>query len=271
LISWIGRASSSQRISTVLPEEKANPELHSTVQQALIAYFSSINSNGGVYRKKLELLPFSIAENEALGDLQIQIDKRQPFAFTSCFGTAKNNPLATIANAQKIPIVGAFSDFPNANGLTNSNVFYIYPGIERQATALGRFALKELSSSKTRYFLITEESDSTNFIQKAIVNGLSPNAKVITIPVKMGKLGRGFKPKARDVVFLISPPSTFPSILAQISTRATPPVVLLNLPLQTQRFEVNNYPGPIYFANRHDMSIMNQPNHKELLCYVFGL
>ena len=242
------------KVGTILPHNPADPEMTKVVQEALTAYFSSLNETGGVYGRKVELASISANDVKEVAALETFVNESAPFAFSSCFGVEREDALLTVANQRNIPVVGAFSDFPNANGLKNPNVFYVYPGVEAEAKALTQFAINTFAST-TKFHVVVDqhEAELSTIIEEAL-----PKGTAVTLHQTNDEAWwKGIKVKSKDVVMIVGQPDGYQQLLQQLSKQQKPPAILVGLPLHETNADFLKYEGTLYYATRHIESVAN--------------
>jgi ABC-type branched-subunit amino acid transport system substrate-binding protein len=149
-----GISDSAIRIGTIVPATGPLADAGRAVAAALRAYFDSLNAQGGIYGRTIELRVASLAAG-AVGspsttasarDTNTRVDAflhdAAPFALVGgLLPDADANAIGnTIAHteARGIPLVGPLTTFPNTSSTSSSGrtTFYLLSGAEQQAGAL---------------------------------------------------------------------------------------------------------------------------------------
>lgn len=136
-------------LGTVLPEETALNGLAKSVGDVLQAYFSEINSHGGIYNRKIELRAMHSDTKSIVPTMKRLIDDDQVFAIVSGLTAGAEDGVAALSQEKEVPIVGPSTLLPQRGSPLNRYIFYLLPGLKEQARALVTFAGKKLDPSKS--------------------------------------------------------------------------------------------------------------------------
>jgi len=128
------------RIGLVLPPPGPLAALGKAVQAALTARFQEWNGKGGIYGRKLELVPFEPPPDQnvrrtAVADFLVRSDT---FAHLGAFLLGDDTALAALFEKNEMPLVAPFTVHPRETFPLQREVFYLLPGIEAQGAALVR-------------------------------------------------------------------------------------------------------------------------------------
>jgi ABC-type branched-subunit amino acid transport system substrate-binding protein len=108
------------------------------VRAALEARFKTVNDEGGLYGRRLELVPLSVLAGSDV------------FAVVGSFLIGEDAGLAAVFQTAQVPLIGPFTLHPKEELPLNRYVFYLLPGLESQAVALARFARGSLAFEAPR-------------------------------------------------------------------------------------------------------------------------
>ena len=128
-------------VGVILPPKGAMTAAGQAVEAALSAYFKELNAAGGIYARQVVLHSY---EPPAAGDpaagLAKFLDSQPLFALAQSFLAGAERPFTDLLRERGLPLVGAFTLFPQLDQPLNPYVFYFYPGVPGEAEALMRFA-----------------------------------------------------------------------------------------------------------------------------------
>jgi ABC-type branched-subunit amino acid transport system substrate-binding protein len=146
-----GLTETSIQIGTLLPP--ATDKLSETggaVRRALEGYFAEVNKVGGVYGRRVELNFIESADSpeRSASAVRAFIEQKQPFALTASFIAGADREIASVVDQQQVPLVGAFTLYPQAGSPINRYVFYIHAGIREQVSALAAFVGRKHAQTK---------------------------------------------------------------------------------------------------------------------------
>jgi ABC-type branched-subunit amino acid transport system substrate-binding protein len=138
-----GVTGTAVRIGFVLPPSGSLTPMGKAVQATLADRFAEWNGKGGIYGRKIELVPFEppsepAARRTAVADF---LAKGDTFAHLGAFllGDLKEDTaLATLFEKNETPLIAPFTVHPRETFPLQREVFYLLPGIEAQGRALVR-------------------------------------------------------------------------------------------------------------------------------------
>jgi ABC-type branched-subunit amino acid transport system substrate-binding protein len=137
-------------IGTILPARSDLAGVRQAIKAVTTAYFDEVNSQGGIYNRKIELKFIDTADTPATTSANVKrfIQDEQVFAMTGAFTAGSDRELATLMNDQEVPLVGPLTLYPQVGHPLNRHVFYLLSGMEGQARALVNFASQKLTDKK---------------------------------------------------------------------------------------------------------------------------
>jgi ABC-type branched-subunit amino acid transport system substrate-binding protein len=135
-----GVTGTAVRIGLVLPPPGPLTAMGKAVQAALAAHFEEWNGKGGIYGRRLDLVPFEppadpAARRTAIADF---LAKSDTFAHLGAFLLGDDTALATLFEKSEMPLVAPFTVHPRETFPLQRDVFYLLPGIATQGVALVR-------------------------------------------------------------------------------------------------------------------------------------
>jgi ABC-type branched-subunit amino acid transport system substrate-binding protein len=146
-------------LGTLLPEKSAMNGLSKSMGDVLQAYFSEINSRGGIYNRKIELRIAYGDPKSTVTNAKRLIDEDQVFAMVSGLTAGAEDGVATLTQEKEIPFVGPSSLLPQRGFPLNRYIFYLLPGLKEQARALTLFAAKRTTPAESRAAIISPDID----------------------------------------------------------------------------------------------------------------
>jgi ABC-type branched-subunit amino acid transport system substrate-binding protein len=134
-------------VGVILPPKGAMTAAGQAVEAALSAYFDDLNAGGGIYARRIVLHSYQPpAAGDPAAGLAKFLDAQPLFALAASFLAGAERPFTGLLRERGLPLVGAFTLFPQLDQPLNPYVFYFYPGVPGEAEALMRFAAKQSGS-----------------------------------------------------------------------------------------------------------------------------
>ncbi|MCM3901478.1 MAG: ABC transporter substrate-binding protein [Pyrinomonadaceae bacterium] len=131
-------------IGTVVPAEGALAEMGQAVKAVTTAFFDDLNSQGGIYNRRLELKASETGESPAAtrANLERLLTEERVFAMTGAFIAGAEKELTQLLAEQEVPLVGPLTLYPQTIFPLNRQVFYLLSGTDGQVRALVDFVAK---------------------------------------------------------------------------------------------------------------------------------
>ena len=143
-----GLTSESIEIGVPLPTTAALAETGQSIRQVLSAYFDELNSQGGIYNRKVKLHFTEASAADPSAGLRALMTQNQIFAFVGGFSAGADKQIASLAREEEIPFVGPATLLPLVEQPPNRYVFYLLSGVTQQASALVNFANQQFDLKK---------------------------------------------------------------------------------------------------------------------------
>jgi ABC-type branched-subunit amino acid transport system substrate-binding protein len=145
-----GLSEASIRIGMLVPARCALAEMGQAIKSVVAAYFEEVNSQGGVYNRKLELKLAETGDTPAATTANVErlIKDEGVFALSSAMIAGADREVAALAQNSEVPLVGPFTLYPPTGASVNRQVFYLLSGIDDQARALVTFAAQKFADDK---------------------------------------------------------------------------------------------------------------------------
>ena len=145
-----GLTSDSIEIGVPLPTAPALAETGQSIRQVLSAYFDELNSQGGIYNRKIKLHFTETNATDPAAGLRAMISNNQIFAFVGGLSAGADKQIASLAREEEIPFIGPATLLPQVDQPPNRYLFYLLPGVSEQASALVNFANQQFELKKQR-------------------------------------------------------------------------------------------------------------------------
>lgn len=126
------------RIGAALPLTGSLATIGEDVKSALTACFADVNSQGGVYGRKFELV-VEDSRGEPSGTEEASrrlIERQEVFALAASFEPADSAAANDLIGKSEVPLVGPVTLSPVLPSVPNRFVFYLLPSFKDQARAL---------------------------------------------------------------------------------------------------------------------------------------
>jgi ABC-type branched-subunit amino acid transport system substrate-binding protein/mono/diheme cytochrome c family protein len=165
-----GLAETAIRIGTILPTRGRMAILGQGMLEVMAAYFDDINSGGGIYNRKLELIesPYDNTKQTPLPGAMGLVGEGDVFAVVSPVVAGADKEIADLAQSEGVPFIGPFTLFSPDPYALNDFTFYLFSGLKEQALALVDFAAQELKLENPRIAVLSPDSDNFREIVETI-------------------------------------------------------------------------------------------------------
>jgi ABC-type branched-subunit amino acid transport system substrate-binding protein len=132
-------------IGTALPASGPVAEMGQAVKEVITAYFAEVNSQGGIYHRRLELKSVATGDTPAgtRANLETLIKDDKVFAMTSTFIAGAEREVVPVLAQWEVPLVGPITIDPPISTPLNRQIFYLLSGNTGQARALVSFVGKK--------------------------------------------------------------------------------------------------------------------------------
>jgi ABC-type branched-subunit amino acid transport system substrate-binding protein len=156
-----GLSETSIKVGTILPKDGALAEIGAAMKDVLTAYFASINDQGGIYNRRLELQTIDAEANAAAtaANTKKAIENGELFAIVGGLSAGADKELAAVTRESEIPYMGPATLLTQASAQDNRNLFYLLPGASQQARSLINFAANKPELKKSPLAIIYSENE----------------------------------------------------------------------------------------------------------------
>ncbi len=162
-------------LGTVLPEKNALSGLAQSMGDVLQAYFSEINSRGGIYNRKIELRVMNGDSKTTVANMKRLIDEEQVFAIVGGLSAGAEDGVAALTQEKEVPFIGPSTLLPQRGAPVNRYIFYLLPGLKEQARALATFAARKTDVAKARVAIVSPDAE----FNRGIVASIGEQAKKV--------------------------------------------------------------------------------------------
>jgi ABC-type branched-subunit amino acid transport system substrate-binding protein len=168
-------------VGTLVPAKGALADTGHAIRAVTAAYFEEINSQGGIYGRKLELKIGETADTSAAtaANLERLITNERVFALANVFSAGADQEIAALAEKNEVPLVGAITLTPQTAAPINRHVFYLLPGVAEQARALVSFTAQKFDKT-SRFAIVYTEG---NTISTLSANAVDAQSKSLLWPL----------------------------------------------------------------------------------------
>src|SRR5215213_5012832 len=131
-------------IGTAVPVSGPLAEMGHAIKDVITAYFSEVNSQGGVYGRRLDLRFTETGADAAATRTNIErlVKEEKLFAMTGVFLAGAEREVVPVLAQLEVPLVGPMTLDPQPGAPVNRHVFYLLSGNAGQARALVSFVTK---------------------------------------------------------------------------------------------------------------------------------
>ncbi len=146
----IGVSEDRIRLAVVLPPAATMPEASAETRAVVSAWFSDVNTRGGIFGRTIELA-FVDPEGtpaERVAAVRAFVDRAPLFAFVSSFSEGTERELAELAEEKQIPFVATITSNPRSTLAPGRYVRELFAGLAEQSRALVRVAAREKPETK---------------------------------------------------------------------------------------------------------------------------
>lgn len=165
-----GVTENSISIGTVVPVRGELAGVGQAIKAVLAAFFAEVNSQGGIYNRRIELKFVETGETPAATAANVRrfVRDEQVFAMTGAFTAGADKEVSTLADELEVPLIGPLTLYPQHGFPLNRRVFYLLSGTEGQARALVNFASQRSPAQKAGVLVVSPEGEMSGGVAKAV-------------------------------------------------------------------------------------------------------
>ncbi|HWP45436.1 MAG TPA: ABC transporter substrate-binding protein [Blastocatellia bacterium] len=217
------------KVGAALPVTGPLAAIGEDVKMALEAIFTDINSQGGIYGRKFELVVEDSGGHSdgALEATRRLVERDGVFALVASFERGDSDATSEFLRRREVPLIGPVTLSPRIAAVPNPYVFYLLPSFGDQARSLADYVAAEASQSnnKTKPDIAVIWSDSD--FDRGAREGLLAQARLHSMDVvfdqgyRSGKLAavplaEALGAKRPDAVFYFGGPDEFAALARAI-------------------------------------------------------
>ena len=157
-------------VGTIVPNSGPLAEVGQAIRAVMTAFIAELNSGGGIYNRRFEL-KFIETGNTATGtrvNVERFIDTDQIFVITGAFIAGAEKEIVQLADQRKVPIIGPITLYPQIAFPLNRQVFYLYSGVDGQASTLIDFVARKYAPGKPNLRIVYPTSEPNVRVVEAI-------------------------------------------------------------------------------------------------------
>ena len=165
-----GLTESSIRIGTIVATEGPLAETGQSVKAALEAYFDEINSQGGIYNRKIELRIGQSKSDPKIARSTIDrfIEDEEIFAIAGAFIAGADKELASLVEEKEVVMVGPSTLYPEAGFPMHRHIFYLFSGLREEAAVLVNFIGEKLQKQSPTLAIVSPDAGGPAGVAEAI-------------------------------------------------------------------------------------------------------
>jgi len=163
-------------IGTILPKGSLAP-MGQSIKATLTAYFTELNSQGGIYNRTFELKFVEASDSASATRAAVErfIKDEQVFALTAAFIPGAENEIVTLMDQLEVPLIGPLTLYPQTGEPLNRQVFYLLAGINEQARVLVDFAAKQAGPKKIGIAVVYPRNKLNSAVVEAVTDQCKKN------------------------------------------------------------------------------------------------
>jgi ABC-type branched-subunit amino acid transport system substrate-binding protein len=199
-------------IGTAVPASGPLAEMGQAIKAVTTAYFEELNSQGGIYNRRIELKVAETGETPEItrANLERLVKEEQVFALTGAFIAGSEKEIVPLVAQEAVPLIGPLTLYPQTSQPLNRQVFYVLSGIDGQARALIHYGSQKAEFKNSRIAVIYSQGELNGSIVEAIKDqiksdGLSAPQAYAYVPGRLdvAESIRQLKQNSRNVVFFL--------------------------------------------------------------------
>ena len=194
------------KVGAALPLSGQLAKAGEDIKLALEAYFKEINSQGGVYNRKVELV-VEDSKGDAAGTLEATrrlIERQGVFAMVGSFEPQESNAANEFLEQNQVPLIGPVTLSPRMPAVPNRYVFYFLPSFGDQTRALVDFIASKTAQAEKRPVVRLGVVHTDSAFDLDALAGLKAQAKLNSMEIAAEQLVRGASPSCEAAVRAMS-------------------------------------------------------------------
>jgi ABC-type branched-subunit amino acid transport system substrate-binding protein len=159
-------------IGTVAPSTGVLAGMGQAVKAVTTAFFDTLNGDGGIYSRRLELKFVETAATPAATRANVErlMRAEQVFAMTGAFIAGAEKEIVPLMALHGVPLIGPLTLYPQTGVPVNRQVFYLLSGVDRQSRALVDFAAERPELRNLAIAVVYPRSETNESVLQAITD-----------------------------------------------------------------------------------------------------
>jgi ABC-type branched-subunit amino acid transport system substrate-binding protein len=173
------------RIGSILPLEGSLQGLGLAMKQVLDAYFSDINSAGGIHGRKIELVVADYKPDAAQSDWPARdlLQQQSVFAMVSGYAAGIETQIAALAEELEVPMVGPHTQLPQEGNGLDRHSFYLIGGLIQQGAVLARHGVSIKEKDRRQIAVVRPVGRIYDLALERVEAELVANGEIVTVPL----------------------------------------------------------------------------------------
>lgn len=241
-----GITESELRLGVVLAAGPRFAETRAAVRFVLNAWQNDINAGGGIFGRKLVLRFLDPPEDaqQRMAAIRDFIDRESIFALLATSIAGIDRQMSDFVSEKELPVIGAYSLYPQTATPLNRYLFYLQPGIAEQGRDLAVFATRHLGRPPLHAIVVEDPGQLSAPVGQMIEAECSKLGWAGLQKVNAGMLTEKRWQSEGEVVLVLAP-DTFAKLIAldtavKSQTRYLVPASLIDLDVSTLPLEVRS-------------------------------
>jgi ABC-type branched-subunit amino acid transport system substrate-binding protein len=224
------------RLGTILPPRGFLAEMSQAIQAALMAYVDDINTQGGIYQRRIELLfdPSPEAAGARLPAARVFLAATQVFALVGSFMAGADADMAALVAEQEVPVVGAFALYPQVRFPLNRQVFYLSAGAPGQGQVLLTFMAHRYATAKPPLAILAPDEPMAHEAAETLAqHGQTlgwetvEQVRVPPGPLNVALLVQALRAQGTEIMLILDPRVATATFFHEAHRQAWHPIVLI--------------------------------------------
>jgi len=206
------------------------------IQAALMAYVDDINTQGGIYQRRITLL-FDTSPEAAGARLQAArtfLEASQVFALLGSFIAGAEADMATLMAEQDVPVVGAFALYPQVRFPLNRHVFYLSTGLQGQGQVLLTFVAHRYTMAKPPLAILSPDEPMAREVAETLGQhcqtlgwGAVEQMRVPRRPLNVALLVQALRAQGTEIMLVLDPRIATSTFFQEAHKQAWHPLILI--------------------------------------------
>jgi ABC-type branched-subunit amino acid transport system substrate-binding protein len=182
-----GLTSSEIRIGTIIPATGPLQETGASFAGLLQAYLEEVNTQGGIYGRKinLQVLRAEGAPAEIAAAAERFVKEKNIFALLGIVAPGAEQKVEDAIEAAGVPVITSFASMNGADESSQkSKVFYVLSGLSQQARVLVRFAREHIDNPSSSIAVVFPGRRLT--LAESVIGECHEHSFAAVVPVNYG-------------------------------------------------------------------------------------